>query len=61
MIFLDEIIVFCNIKVFLEGFYELHIWPLLRENYTYKESAHPLGNGFSRALESRFQVPKNEA
>ena len=28
---------------------------------TYKESAHPLGNGFSRALESRFLVPKNEA
>ena len=28
---------------------------------TDKESAHPLGNGFSRALESRFLVPKNEA
>ena len=28
---------------------------------TNKESAHPLGNGFWRALESRFLVPKNEA
>ena len=28
---------------------------------TDKESAHPPGNGFSRALESRFLVPKNEA
>ena len=29
--------------------------------YTNKESAHPLGNGFWRALESQFLVPKNEA
>ena len=31
------------------------------EKNTYKESAHPPGNGFSQALESRFLVPKNEA
>ena len=29
--------------------------------YTYKESPYPPGNGFSRALENRFLVPKNEA
>ena len=27
---------------------------------TKKESAHPPGNGFSRALESLFLVPKNK-
>ena len=27
---------------------------------TYKVSAHPPENGFSRALEIRFMVPKNE-
>ena len=31
------------------------------KKFTYKESAHPPGNEFSRALESRFLVPKNEA
>ena len=28
---------------------------------SYKESPYPPGNGFSRALESRFLVPKIEA
>ena len=39
------------------------IWYLYFINgyFTYKESAHPPGNGFSGALESRFLVPKNEA
>ena len=27
-------------------------------NFTYKKSPYPPGNRFSRALESRFQVPK---
>ena len=34
---------------------------IINNNITHKESAHPLGNGFSQALESRFLVPKNEA
>ena len=41
--------------------YFLHTKRLSFYSTSHKESAHPLGNGFWRALESRFLVLKNEA
>ena len=44
---------------FFPGHYEIKIVKTFKN--TNKENPYPPGNGFSRALESRFLVPKNEA
>ena len=54
---LQEVISFWDLLMYVSDYYYSKANNI---NVTYEESTHPLGNEFSRALESRFLVPKNE-